>query len=1213
MKTPSVLFSVPLLLTLLGAQADPGTALSLPPASPTGVIKNVRVRGATRALEIMTDQIHVRYRAGKQGVMKLSGKRAVKEIDREASRVEAISGDRADLVAYVPGLPKTDGNKLLITKRVVVRLADGVRPSVFAKGTGAIRARRLGFAEDALVLTYSSATEAMEAADRIRSMPGALDAEPVVAVSHDPDFVPAETYFTPGAGPEYQPFPQTDNVVHWDMVNTRQVAPPTTAYQWWANNIPTLVGAFWIGSPAPGPGPVNSVPSQMFLGDYPPVPWEMSDLRVTLAWEILGDFDKPISGNNRKILILDDGIAKSHPDRELELALDPNPARHFNYETDLATNEPTYPTIDSHGTSLAGIVGARINGKGIAGVAPKCTFLSGAAIKSFIDDLDWAQAFAHGSTLKDSDGDNDLLDEDRSGILFFEVCLNASSESGSRAGLTLYPEDWLWRRAIQYGSTKGRSLSGVIYVTSAGNGGDGHMNTNYAEQKNSIYQIPVAGVSELGRRIAYSNHGANIVCCAPTWGEELPPLLNWPSAPRGWPSGIPGTPAKPIRKDPPIDVDDLPRKSITFPELWRRLTQGIVTIRTLPAAPAAQIPYDFDFGGTSASAAQVAGIVALMLEVNPGLTARDVKEILMRSGRVCNDVRVDKDYNPFPTQWRMGRIGRPLHTAFGAGLVDANRAVKIAQNWPKLPFNPLPPIKLNLNTANLTTISTRNTETGGLYFPVISNLLIPDDPDRSIDIIVPPPPSGLRLEHIEVRVQLYHKRRGDLEIKLIAPPQIGWEVGRTMESELYVAHRDDYTESRWSTTTPELRDPTDWTFSTIRHWGTRAGAASSGTWKVRIRDTTKKAKTTTTTIDDPTYVPVDNPTDLQSQRITGVGITYHGTYSPTLGNEPPVIAKPKIRFAPGNTLTTRKLQVAELGKDSFGKVRFPVLNWDFFNLKDIVPMQPSAPTLENFEYFPPGLKDPADPTIFTPLFPTYLDWPPSPAYIPFLNPPPLGPLGALTMRPSWLLDIPADPAKPDTVTLSPKSDFIVLRDWRNEDPATNYIYVRLNRLLGELEVIPFNLGKYNITILAENLLGISPPQELELAVVLPTYDDWLALCFDSSQLVNPSVVCFECDPDHDDISNGLEFAMRMDPCVADPGPVPAHRIEGNEIVFTYQQDVTVTGVTLTPEVSEDLDPGTSWSEVTPTILNEANGLRDMEVRIPLGDPRIFFRLRATVS
>jgi subtilisin family serine protease len=82
---------------------------------------------------------------------------------------------------------------------------------------------------------------------------------------------------------------------------------------------------------------------------------------------------------------------------------------------------------------------------------------------------------------------------------------------------------------------------------------------------------------------------------------------------------------------------------------------------------------EFGFGGTSAAAAQVAGVVALMLQANPNLRPTDVHQILCETARVedgqGNDLLVVDD----------GKTPSKPSAEFGHGLVDAARAVEEAR------------------------------------------------------------------------------------------------------------------------------------------------------------------------------------------------------------------------------------------------------------------------------------------------------------------------------------------------------------------------------------------------------------------------------------------------------------------------------------------------------------------------------------------------------
>jgi subtilisin family serine protease len=80
---------------------------------------------------------------------------------------------------------------------------------------------------------------------------------------------------------------------------------------------------------------------------------------------------------------------------------------------------------------------------------------------------------------------------------------------------------------------------------------------------------------------------------------------------------------------------------------------------------------EVSFGGTSAATPMVAGIVALMLDANPDLEPRDVKEILHRTAEVKAGVAPSQpDRN---AKW---------HEQYGYGMVDAHAAVVMAKSWP---------------------------------------------------------------------------------------------------------------------------------------------------------------------------------------------------------------------------------------------------------------------------------------------------------------------------------------------------------------------------------------------------------------------------------------------------------------------------------------------------------------------------------------------------
>ena len=94
--------------------------------------------------------------------------------------------------------------------------------------------------------------------------------------------------------------------------------------------------------------------------------------------------------------------------------------------------------------------------------------------------------------------------------------------------------------------------------------------------------------------------------------------------------------------------------------------------------------------GTSSAAPSVSGAIALVLEVNPDLSYREVKHIIAATAR-----QVDATFAPVIIdgisyhEWRMNSAGYHHHNWYGFGAIDAESAVTYAENWDTsvYPFN----------------------------------------------------------------------------------------------------------------------------------------------------------------------------------------------------------------------------------------------------------------------------------------------------------------------------------------------------------------------------------------------------------------------------------------------------------------------------------------------------------------------------------------------
>lgn len=327
--------------------------------------------------------------------------------------------------------------------------------------------------------------------------------------------------------------------------------------------------------------------------------------------------------------------------------------------------------------------------------------------------------------------------EEAEAMLWENQKISIYTNSWGPSDLVTYyePAGMLVRAALVDGVSNGRSGRGSIYVWSGGNGlvvdlfddeafyGQTTDNSNYDGYANLRETIAVGAVSD-GARLA-SEVGANIVCVGLS-----------------------------------ANGSD---------------SQAVTTTQTVNSGS-----YRHDFSGTSASAPQVAGVCALMLEANPLLGWRDVQEVLIKSSQ-----RVQAGYG----DWMWNGGGYAFHQSYGAGLLDAAAAVSTAEAW-----------------VNLGELHTQVLEKVGLNQELqdnsINGLTLNFD-FREFD--------GIRVEHVELSVDIDHSAVGDLEITLISPSG--------MRSELAVSHID-------------ATDNLAWTFMSVRHWG----ESSVGQWKVEVRD-----------------------------------------------------------------------------------------------------------------------------------------------------------------------------------------------------------------------------------------------------------------------------------------------------------------------------------------------------------------------------------------
>uniref|UniRef100_A0A3P8N849 P/Homo B domain-containing protein n=1 Tax=Astatotilapia calliptera TaxID=8154 RepID=A0A3P8N849_ASTCA len=195
--------------------------------------------------------------------------------------------------------------------------------------------------------------------------------------------------------------------------------------------------------------------------------------------------------------------------------------------------------------------------------------------------------------------------------------------------------------------------------------------------------------------------------------------------------------------------------------------------------------------GTSLAASVAAGVIALTLEANPLLTWRDLQHII-----VCTS----KAHHLSAPDWRVNGAGYKVSHLYGFGLLDAESMVKEAERWKQVPSQHECAEEAAIQLIHPGSVLMSVHETTGCSSKA--------------------PQHVAYVEHVVVRVNISHGRRGDLSITLTSPS------GTTSQ---LLANRplDNSTEGFQN-----------WEFMTAHCWGEQA----AGEWTLKIQDTPSQKK-----------------------------------------------------------------------------------------------------------------------------------------------------------------------------------------------------------------------------------------------------------------------------------------------------------------------------------------------------------------------------------
>jgi proprotein convertase subtilisin/kexin type 5 len=295
----------------------------------------------------------------------------------------------------------------------------------------------------------------------------------------------------------------------------------------------------------------------------------------------------------------------------------------------------------------------------------------------------------------------------------------------------------LAKRAFLNGVVRGRHGRGSIFVWASGNGGRYSDNCNCDGYTNSIFTLSISSATQGGFRPWYLEE------CSSTLAST-------------YSSGTPG-------RDGSIATVD---------QDARLRPEHICTTQHT---------------GTSASAPIAAGVCALALEANPGLTWRDMQYLVVMSSRP----------EPLVEEpgWARNGAGRQFSHKFGYGLMDAERIVDLASKWRTLPTQHICQTVIMAPNAPISDIvgqrTTVNVKTDGCQGSL----------------------NAVRfLEHVQCKISLRYYPRGNVMVVLTSP-------SGTRSTLLLPRPRDSFASTF-----------EDWPFLTVHYWG----ESPQGQWTLEV-------------------------------------------------------------------------------------------------------------------------------------------------------------------------------------------------------------------------------------------------------------------------------------------------------------------------------------------------------------------------------------------
>ncbi|HQS59219.1 MAG: hypothetical protein B7Y56_07315 [Gallionellales bacterium 35-53-114] len=441
------------------------------------------------------------------------------------------------------------------------------------------------------------------------------------------------------------------------------------------------------------------------------------------------------------VAVVDSGLEIAHEDLSANVV----PGGSWNFINSTTNPTNTTATTGDHGTSVSGLIAMAKNSIGGIGVAPNVS------IKGF-------NYLGGGVATSDN------------GI----ISLGGSSASPNSSDVAVFNQSYGYTNSADFlvntdveaqyasGTSTLRGGKGALYVKSAGNGfnsfdtgtvvincasfaiGVSCQNVNFDPYNTLPYNIMMAALNAKGKKTSYSTAGSAIWVSTP--GGEFGKNASVASG-----SGVSFDPAM-VTTDQSGCTNGYSRTAVTT----SLFSQGGSNLSSINAS----CNYTNNFNGTSSAAPMMSGVIALILEANPALTWREVKDILARTSIQVDaaiaavNVTLGTGGNYVAEQaWITNAAGFKFHNWYGFGAVNASAAVTMANTY---------------TSGSLGTFA----NTG--WISSTPNTLIADNSTTGVSVPLAVPAVGTsgKVETVQIKVTTSNTSSGftgDLGIELTSP------------------------------------------------------------------------------------------------------------------------------------------------------------------------------------------------------------------------------------------------------------------------------------------------------------------------------------------------------------------------------------------------------------------------------------------------------------